>query len=89
MLVCLAVQTAEGAELKKETAALFDRYIGASEGRIKSELDNGLFHFFIDELPETRRVEAYAQLRMGQGQRTRCSLTRTDARAPLCSPGTR
>ena len=75
MLVCLAVQTAEAAELKNETAAVFDRYIGASEGRIKSELDNGLFHFFIDELPETGRLEAYAQLRMGQGQRTRCSLT--------------
>ena len=65
MLVCLAAQPVEAAELKKETAAAFDRYIGASEGRIKSELHNGLF-LFIDELPETRRVEAYAQLRKGQ-----------------------
>src|ERR1019366_9422247 len=65
MLVCLAAQPVEAAELKKETAAAFDRYIGASEGRIKSELHNGLF-LFIDELPETRRVEAYAQLRRGQ-----------------------
>ena len=37
VLVCLAVQTAEAAELKKETSAVFDRYIGASEGRIKAE----------------------------------------------------
>jgi hypothetical protein len=65
MLVCLAAQPVQAAELKKETAAAFDRYIGASEGRIKSELHNEPF-LFIDELPETRRVEAYAQLRKGQ-----------------------
>jgi hypothetical protein len=65
MLVCLAAQPVEAAELKKETAAAFDRYIGASEGRIKSELHNGFF-LFIDELPEKGRVEAYAQLRGGQ-----------------------
>jgi hypothetical protein len=35
-LVSLAAQPVEAAELKKETAAAFDRYIGASEGRIKS-----------------------------------------------------
>lgn len=65
ILVCLAVQTAEAAELKKVTVAAFDRYIGASEGRMQSELSNGPF-FFIDELPEKRRREAYAQLREGQ-----------------------
>ena len=65
MFVCLAAQPVEAAELKKETAAAFDRYIGASEGRIKSELHNGPF-LFVDELPETRRWEAYAQLRKGQ-----------------------
>ncbi len=65
ILVSLAAHPVEAAELKKETAAAFDRYIGASEGRIKSELHNGLF-LFIDELPETRRVQAYTQLRMGQ-----------------------
>ncbi|MBZ5722268.1 MAG: hypothetical protein LAO03_18000 [Acidobacteriia bacterium] len=65
MLGCLAAQPVESAELKKETAAGFDRYIGASENRIKSELQNGPF-LFIDELPVTRRVEAYAQLRKGQ-----------------------
>ena len=65
MLVCLAARPVEAAELKQETSAAFDRYIGASEGRIKSELRNGPF-LFIDELPETRRVEAYAQLREGK-----------------------
>jgi hypothetical protein len=65
ILVCLAIQTAEAAELKKETAAAFDHYIGASEQRIKSELPNGPF-LFVDELPEKRRGEAYAQLRDGQ-----------------------
>jgi hypothetical protein len=65
LLVCLAAPPVEAAELKKETAAAFDRYIGASEGRIKSELDAGLF-LFIDELPGTRREEAYAQLREGE-----------------------
>jgi len=65
MLVCLGAQPVEAAELEKQTAASFDRYIGASEGRIKSELQDGTF-LFIDELPETRRVEAYRQLREGQ-----------------------
>ena len=65
ILGCLAVQPVEAAELKKETAAAFDRYIGASEERIKSELHNGPF-LFIDELPEARCVETYAQVREGQ-----------------------
>lgn len=65
ILVCLAARPVEAAELKKETAAAFDRYIGVSERRINSELHNGPF-LFIDELPESRRLEAYAQLRRGQ-----------------------
>lgn len=65
MLGCLAVPHVESAELKKETVAAFDRYISASEARMRAEFHNGPF-LFIDELPETRRVEAYAQLRKGQ-----------------------
>ncbi len=65
MLICLAAVPVEAAELKKETAAAFDRYIGVSEKRIHSEARNGPF-LFVDELPETRRVKAYAQLRTGQ-----------------------
>jgi hypothetical protein len=65
MLGCLAAQPVEAAELKKETAAAFERYVGVSEGRINSELRDAPF-LFIDELPEARRVEAYAQLRDGK-----------------------
>ena len=65
ILVCLAAKQIEAAELKRETSAAFEHYVGASEQRIKSELHNGPF-LFIDELPETRRVEAYAQLRGGK-----------------------
>lgn len=65
VLSCLAAQPAECAELKKETAVAFDRYIGVSEARIKAELHNGPF-LFVDDLPETRRTEAYASLRKGQ-----------------------
>ncbi len=50
--------------MKKETAAAFEHYVGASEKRIKAEVYSGPF-LFIDELPETRRVEAYAKLRAG------------------------
>jgi hypothetical protein len=64
-LVCLAGPPVEAMELKKETAAAFDHYIRASEGRIHSELHNGPF-LFIDALPETRRTESYAQLRDGK-----------------------
>jgi len=64
ILVCLAAQSVEAAELKKETAAAFEHYVGASEKRIKAELHNGPF-LFIDGFPETRRVEAYAKLRAG------------------------
>ena len=65
ILVCLAAQLVEAAELKKETAAAFEHYVGASEKRIKLELHNGPF-LFIDELLEARRVEAHAQLREGR-----------------------
>jgi hypothetical protein len=66
VLVCLAPQRVEAAELKKETAAAFERYVGTSEKRINSELHNSGPFLFIDELAETRRVEAYSQLREGK-----------------------
>jgi len=65
MFGCLSLPSAESAELKKETATEFSRYISVSEDRIHSELRNGPF-LFVDALPETRRQEAYAQLRKGQ-----------------------
>jgi len=45
------------AEIKKKTTAPFDRDVGASEGRSIQNFTAGLF---IDELPETRRVESGA-----------------------------
>jgi hypothetical protein len=65
MLLCLASQTTNAAELQKDTAAAFDRYILASESRIQSELHRGPF-LFVDAYPEPRRREAYTQLRQGQ-----------------------
>ncbi len=65
MLVWLVVQTVHASELKKQTAAAFDRYIAASVARMQAELPNGHF-LFIDGLPEERIEEAYAQLRAGQ-----------------------
>lgn len=61
---CFTAQTVRGAELKKETAAAFDRYVAASEQRIAADLQNGPF-LFIDAWPEERRNAAYAQLRQG------------------------
>jgi hypothetical protein len=61
---CSFVAASRGCGTERETAAAFDHYIGASEGRIKSELHNGPSLF--DELPEKRRRDAYAQLREGQ-----------------------
>jgi hypothetical protein len=65
MLVCLLVQTAEAVELKKETRAAFDSYIGASEERMQAELQHGPF-LFVDGLPAERRKEAHAQLHAGE-----------------------
>ncbi len=65
LLGCLAAPRAEAAELHQDTAVAFDRYIGVTETRIKSELQNGVF-LFIDDWPQTNRAEAYAQLRQGQ-----------------------
>jgi hypothetical protein len=66
LLVCVAgAPRAHSAELKKETAAAFDRYVAASEKRMKSELDGGRM-LFIDEWTMARRTEAYTKLRNGQ-----------------------
>lgn len=64
-VVCVVAPLVKAAELKKQTAAAFDHYISASEGRINSELHDGPF-LFIDALPETRRADAYRQLRDGK-----------------------
>jgi hypothetical protein len=65
ILTCLIVQSAEAVELKKETRAAFDSYIGASEERMQAELQQGHF-LFVDALPAEGRKEAYAQLHAGE-----------------------
>jgi len=52
------------AELKKDTAAAFDRYIRAAEARLAAQRRGELF-LLIDTWPEDRREEAYAKLREG------------------------
>lgn len=65
LLAYVAAAPAHCVELKKETAASFDRYIAASEVRMKAELNNGTF-LFIDGWSATRCADAYRQLRKGE-----------------------
>lgn len=65
LAVVLLAISAHAAELKKPTAAAYDRYIAATETRLRTELQNGTF-LFIDAYPEKSRAEAYTQLRNGQ-----------------------
>jgi hypothetical protein len=65
LLAVFCTESAQSAELKKETASDFDRYISVSEDRIRSELRSGPF-LFVDDFAETARERAYAQLRDGQ-----------------------
>lgn len=59
-----AAPCAQAAQLKKETAAAYERYLAASEKRIHGEMENGPF-LLIDAWPEERRKAAYEQLRQG------------------------
>jgi len=63
VLGCLAVPRIESAELKKETADAFERYIRATEARTRAQLQNGPF-LFIDDSSD--RMDAYAELRQGR-----------------------
>jgi len=64
-VISLLVAPAQGAELKPETVAAFNRYIGATEARMDEDLRAS--HFLVmDRLPDARREEAYARLRKGQ-----------------------
>lgn len=65
ILLCFHALPAEAAELKKETAAAFDRYVAVSEERINTELQNGPF-LLVDEFPDQSRTKTYQQLRAGQ-----------------------
>jgi hypothetical protein len=60
----LAAIPARAAELKPETAAFFDRYIRAVEARMDDDIRDNQF-LVVDRLPESRREQAYAQLKLG------------------------
>lgn len=64
-LLCLATPRAYGAELPPETSAAYDRYIAATESRIATEIKDGQF-LFVDSWPQSRRNQAYNQLRDGE-----------------------
>lgn len=57
---------ARAAELKPETVAAFDNYIGAAEARMAEELSNGDAFLWMDRVPQPRRETLYAQLRRGE-----------------------
>lgn len=60
----LLAAPAQAAELKPVTVAAFDRYVRASEERMRGGLKDGHF-LYVDGLPEAERQEAYAELRRG------------------------
>ena len=63
-MVCVGARTASATELRKDTAAAYDRYLAATEKRIAAEAKTGPF-LFVDGWPEARRAAAYEQLRQG------------------------
>lgn len=65
LFAAVGLPHAHAAELKKDTAAAFDRYIAATEKRIDVEDHEGPF-LYIDSLAESARAKAYQQLRNGQ-----------------------
>lgn len=59
------VVPARTTDLKAATATAFDDYIRSTEVRLSDELRAGHF-LIIDQLPETKRQEAYGKLQKGQ-----------------------
>ncbi|MFL6312372.1 MAG: hypothetical protein ACJ71W_09720 [Terriglobales bacterium] len=58
--------TASAAELKPNTAAAFDRYVGATEARFANELRPGGTFLYIDGMNPDARRQAYEQLKQGE-----------------------
>jgi hypothetical protein len=61
----LVAISAHADELKPETSAAFDRYIGATEARMDNDVRLNQF-LVIDRLPDSPRHEAYDQLHRSQ-----------------------
>jgi hypothetical protein len=54
------------AQLKKETAQAFDRYVEVTEARNAAELARGSRLLWVEDLPEAERSDAYAALKRGE-----------------------
>ena len=64
-IAALLALSAPAIELKPDTSAAFDAYVRATEARMDDDLRQD--HFLaVDDLPDGRRQETYAQLRRGQ-----------------------
>lgn len=57
---------ASAAELKKDTLAAFERYAGIRQSQIDEELRGENPFLRVDALPEARRQDAYATLKLGE-----------------------
>jgi hypothetical protein len=63
--VLLALSPTRAVELKRETAAAFDRYVQLSERRMESNLQSGPF-LWVDDLPVQQRQEVYERMKRGE-----------------------
>jgi hypothetical protein len=73
VVATLAAIPARAAELKPETAAFFDRYIRAVEARMDDDIRDNQF-LVVDRLSESRREQAYAQLKLVTSLSKSCTL---------------
>lgn len=64
VLLCLGGPPLQAAQLRKDTAVAYARYLAATEKRIQNEMEKGPF-LYIDAWPEAKRRQAYEQLRQG------------------------
>jgi len=62
----VAPASAAAAELGREAAQGFDRYVRLTVSRMQGELAPGGVFLWIDRLPEPRRSEVYARLQRGE-----------------------
>ncbi len=75
----------EPARLRTETAASFGRYVQLTEQRNDTELKRGSGLLWVDALPESQRMEAYAALKRGEVQVHR--LATLEKGRPISCPG--
>jgi len=72
-------------ELKTETQAAFDRYVGLTEARHEAALKDTTKFLWADGLPEEQRTEAYAALKGGEIKMRKLEIL--DNGKPIPCPG--